>query len=159
MFSTSRKSLAIWPILFCHIFIIKHNFIISVQARGMGTLKDVAMQLKSITNIQKITSSMKMVSSAKFARAERELRLAIPYGIGAAAFYEKSGIIEHQKESQGPVKNHLVIAITSDRGLCGAANSTIGKVVLSFFDLFFPPISNWLNFVLFVLTDPEGYAL
>ena len=96
----------------------------------MGTLKDVAMQLKSITSIQKITSSMKMVASAKFAKAERELRLAIPYGTGAAAFYEKSGIIEHEK-------NHLIIAITSDRGLCGAANSTIGRVVTLLFSFFF----------------------
>lgn len=94
----------------------------------MGTLKDVAMQLKSITSIQKITSSMKMVASAKFARAERELKLAVPYGTGAIAFYEKSGILEHQKEENKIAKNHLVIAITSDRGLCGAANSSIGRV-------------------------------
>lgn len=94
----------------------------------MATLRDIGTQLKSITNIQKITSSMKMVSSAKFARAERELRLALPYGTSAAAFYEKSGILEHQKEENKTAKNQLVIAITSDRGLCGAVNSTIGKV-------------------------------
>ena len=80
---------------------------------------------------------MKMVASAKFAKAERELRLAIPYGTGAAAFYEKSGIIEHEKENQTPAKNHLIIAITSDRGLCGAANSTIGRVVTLLFSFFF----------------------
>lgn len=95
----------------------------------MATLRDIATQLKSVTNIQKITSSMKMVSSAKFARAERELKLAVPYGTGAAAFYEKSGILESQQEENKTAKNHLVIAITSDRGLCGAVNSTIGKII------------------------------
>jgi len=40
------------------------------------------MRLKSVTNIQKITQSMKMVSAAKYARAERELRQARPYGEG-----------------------------------------------------------------------------
>lgn len=95
----------------------------------MATLKDVAMQLKSITSIQKITSSMKMVASAKFSKAERELRLAVPYGTSAATFYEKTGIVAQQKEDHTPVKGHLVIAVTSDRGLCGAVNSTIGKVV------------------------------
>lgn len=43
----------------------------------------VSMRLKSVKNIQKITASMKMVSAAKFARAERELRQARP--IGAAS--------------------------------------------------------------------------
>ncbi|VDD80325.1 unnamed protein product [Mesocestoides corti] len=95
----------------------------------MGTLKDVAMQLKSVTSIQKITSSMKMVASAKYAKAERELKAAVPYGYGTAAFYEKSGLLEQLKADETPSKNHLVIAVTSDRGLCGAANSTVGKVL------------------------------
>lgn len=48
----------------------------------MATLKQIQMRLKSVTNIQKITQSMKMVSAAKYARAERELRQARPYGEG-----------------------------------------------------------------------------
>ena len=57
--------------------------------RGMATLKAIAMRLKSVKNIQKITQSMKMVSAAKYARAERELKAARPYGAGSSAFYEK----------------------------------------------------------------------
>ena len=45
-------------------------------------LCSVSMRLKAVTNIQKITKSMKMVSAAKYAKAERELRLARPYGVG-----------------------------------------------------------------------------
>jgi F-type H+-transporting ATPase subunit gamma len=41
------------------------------------------MRLKAVKNIQKITKSMKMVSAAKYAKAERDLRLARPYGVGA----------------------------------------------------------------------------
>ena len=41
------------------------------------------MRLKAVTNIQKITKSMKMVSAAKYARAERELKPAKTYGLGA----------------------------------------------------------------------------
>jgi len=48
----------------------------------MATLKQIQIRLKSVTNIQKITQSMKMVSAAKYARAERELRQARPYGDG-----------------------------------------------------------------------------
>jgi F-type H+-transporting ATPase subunit gamma len=38
------------------------------------------MRLKSVTNIQKITSTMKMVSSAKFKRAEYALKEGAPVG-------------------------------------------------------------------------------
>ena len=43
----------------------------------------VSMRLKSVKNIQKITKSMKMVSAAKFTRAERELKPARVFGTGA----------------------------------------------------------------------------
>ena len=44
----------------------------------------VSLRLRSVKNIQKITKSMKMVSAAKFGRAERELRPARVYGAGAS---------------------------------------------------------------------------
>ena len=46
------------------------------------------MRLKSVTNIQKITKSMKMVSAAKYAKAERDLRPARSYGAGAQGGYD-----------------------------------------------------------------------
>ena len=45
------------------------------SARGMATLKDIETRLKSVRNIKKITSSMKMVSAAKFTRAEKALKV------------------------------------------------------------------------------------
>merc|ERR1712244_92857 len=58
------------------------------QVRGMATLKDIRLRLKSVTNIQKITKSMKMVSAAKYARAERELKPARSrsHGSGSLSF-------------------------------------------------------------------------
>ncbi len=116
----------------------------------MGTLKDVAMQLKSITNIQKITASMKMVASAKYARAERELRLAKPYGAATSTFYEKAGLVEEQKSNGDDAKSHLVIAVTSDRGLCGAANSSISKVTPFFTPCLILPFA--IAYIRFCLT-------
>ena len=49
----------------------------------MFVISTVRLRLQSVKNIQKITKSMKMVSAAKFARAERELRPARVYGKGA----------------------------------------------------------------------------
>lgn len=128
------------------------------QNRNMATLKQISMRLKSVTNIQKITQSMKMVSAAKYARAERELRQARPYGDGVKvnpsgtfekcvrstsrvesflvilfhlflclqAFFEKSGATE-LPSTEG--ENKLIVAITSDRGLCGAVHTNVAKTI------------------------------
>lgn len=42
------------------------------------------MRLKSVKNIQKITKSMKMVAAAKYSRADREVKAARAYGLGAS---------------------------------------------------------------------------
>lgn len=81
------------------------------QQRGMATLKAISIRLKSVKNIQKITQSMKMVSAAKYARAERELKAVRPIGSGASQFYEKAEI-----QAVGDVPQKLLIAMTSDRG-------------------------------------------
>ncbi len=43
----------------------------------------VSIKIKSVTNIEKITKSMKMVSAAKYQISERELKPARTYGSGA----------------------------------------------------------------------------
>lgn len=96
----------------------------SQQTRGMATLKAISLRLKSVKNIQKITQSMKMVSAAKFTRAERELKLARPFGEGSQAFYEKAEVAAPEE-----AKNQLIIAMTSDRGLCGAVHTSVGRLI------------------------------
>jgi len=90
----------------------------------MATLKAISMRLKAVKNIQKITKSMKMVSAAKYARAERELRSARAYGLGAQDFYAKAEVTQDDKKP-----NHLIVAMTSDRGLCGSAHSNIVRAI------------------------------
>ncbi|KAM8739766.1 ATP synthase F(1) complex subunit gamma, mitochondrial isoform 2-T2 [Acanthopagrus schlegelii] len=97
------------------------------QVRNMATLKDITIRLKSIKNIQKITKSMKMVAAAKYARAERQLKPARVYGTGALALYEKAEI----KAPEEKVGKHLIIGVTSDRGLCGAIHSGVAKTIKS----------------------------
>merc|ERR1711962_1860844 len=94
------------------------------QVRGMATLKQISLRLKSVKNIQKITQSMKMVSAAKYARAERDLKAARPLGSAAQSFYEHAEI---KSEKEAP--KELYIAMTSDRGLAGAVHSSIGKAI------------------------------
>ncbi|XP_048355510.1 ATP synthase subunit gamma, mitochondrial isoform X1 [Sphaerodactylus townsendi] len=97
-----------------------------VQVRNMATLKDITRRLKSIKNIQKITKSMKMVAAAKYSRAERDLKPARVYGTGALALYEKAEIKAPEDK-----KKHLLIGVSSDRGLCGAIHTSVAKNIKS----------------------------
>ncbi|KAM4853114.1 LOW QUALITY PROTEIN: ATP synthase subunit gamma, mitochondrial-like [Thomomys bottae] len=92
----------------------------------MVTLKDITRRLKRSKNIQKITKSMKMVAAAKYARAERELKPAGVYGVGSLALYEKADIKAPEDK-----KKHLLIGVSSDRGLCGAIHSSVAKLIKS----------------------------
>merc|ERR1712136_347166 len=67
---------------------------------------------------------MKMVSAAKYAQAERRLKPARAYGSGCVDVYDKTG-------AEGPedASKQLIIAISSDRGLCGGIHSGINKVI------------------------------
>jgi len=68
---------------------------------------------------------MKMVAAAKYARAERELKAARPYGVGAQAVYKNLELTDKvQKKPE-----HLMVLISSDRGLCGAVHSNIARMV------------------------------
>jgi len=68
---------------------------------------------------------MKMISAAKFAQASKAIIPARAYGEGAVGMYEKAGV---EQAAEGPV---LFVAISSDRGLCGALHSNIGREVKS----------------------------
>ncbi|XP_066524547.1 ATP synthase subunit gamma, mitochondrial isoform X2 [Hoplias malabaricus] len=96
------------------------------QVRNMATLKDITIRLKSVKNIQKITKSMKMVAAAKYARAEKALKPARVYGTGALALYEKADIKAPEDKNK-----HLIIGVSSDRGLCGAIHSSVAKAIKS----------------------------
>ncbi|GMT22066.1 hypothetical protein PFISCL1PPCAC_13363, partial [Pristionchus fissidentatus] len=101
--------------------------LVGEQQRGFATLKDISIRLKSVKNIQKITKSMKMVAAAKYARAERDLKGARSYGLGAKAFYDNiQGEVEEGKAAS-PKGKEVLVLITSDRGLCGAVHSSIAK--------------------------------
>ncbi|KAJ3186404.1 atp3 gamma subunit of the F1 sector of mitochondrial F1F0 ATP synthase [Irineochytrium annulatum] len=95
----------------------------ATQARTYATLKEIQLRLKSISNIAKITKSMKMIASTKVARAQRNMETARVYGVAGNALYKHA-----QTAAEEPTKP-LVIAVSSDRGLCGGIHSTIAKGV------------------------------
>lgn len=65
-----------------------------------------------------------MVAAAKYAKAEKDLKSARPFGMAVTEFTDKA---EVKQDAAKP--NHLVVAMTSDRGLCGAVHSTISRTI------------------------------
>lgn len=94
------------------------------QSRNMATLKEIKTRLTSVTNIQKITASMKMVSAAKFSRAERQMKAGMPFAKGSAGLSKAAEL-----EVEDDYKGRVLICLSSDRGLCGGIHSAITKAV------------------------------
>ncbi len=103
----------------------------------MANLKDIKRRIGSVKNTQKITNAMKLVSAAKFARANSAVEASRPYTenfkdmVGLLLKTEgsniKSPLVKSNKE-----RKSLVIGLGSDRGLCGPLNATVSKEISSF---------------------------
>eukprot|EP00741_Cyanophora_paradoxa_P006813 tig00001042_g6589.t1 len=94
--------------------------------RYAGGGKEVKNRMKSVMNIRKITKSMKMVAASRLRGAQTRMELSRPFGASVSQFLEgKITTDESAQDAKG--FKHLVIAITSDRGLCGGINGAVVK--------------------------------
>ena len=98
----------------------------------MANLKEIRARISSVGSTMQITSAMKMVSAAKLKRAQDAITQMRPYAnklrellVNLSSTLEGSdgGAFAQERE----VKKVLLVAITSNRGLCGAFNSNIIK--------------------------------
>ncbi|MBX7053174.1 MAG: ATP synthase F1 subunit gamma [Flavobacteriales bacterium] len=101
----------------------------------MANLKEIRIRITSVNSTMQITSAMKMVSAAKLKRAQDAITRMRPYA------EKMKGILSNLSASldssemvyarQREVKNVLVVAITSNRGLCGGFNNNVIKEIRS----------------------------
>ena len=98
----------------------------------MANLKEIRNRITSVSSTMQITSAMKMVSAAKLKKAQDAITAMRPYAekltellqnLSATMDGDAGGDFTTQRE----VKNVLVVAITSNRGLAGAFNSNVIK--------------------------------
>ena len=93
----------------------------------MANLKEIRTRITSVESTMQITSAMKMVSAAKLKRAQDAITQMRPF---AKKFNEillnVSGSVEggdHPLMKKNNGKKVLLIALSSNRGLCGGFNS------------------------------------
>ena len=98
----------------------------------MANLKEIRNRIASVSSTMQITSAMKMVSAAKLKKAQDAITAMRPYSDKLTELLQNlSATLDADSGSkfseQRDVKNVLIVAITSNRGLCGAFNSNIIK--------------------------------
>ncbi len=101
-----------------------------------AALKEVRNRIKSVQSTQQITKAMKMVSAAKLRRAQDAILQMRPYAKKLQEMLSNivsniDGDVSADLSVERPVEKVLIIAITSDRGLCGAYNANVIKLTRS----------------------------
>ena len=99
----------------------------------MANLKEIRNRIASVGSTMQITSAMKMVSAAKLKRAQDAVTRLRPYAGKLKDILENLSAVTDASENKLAQKNDqksvLLVAITSNRGLCGGFNNNVIKKV------------------------------
>ncbi|GAA4757494.1 F0F1 ATP synthase subunit gamma [Sphingomonas daechungensis] len=102
----------------------------------MASLKALKIRIGSVKSTQKITKAMKMVAAAKLRRAQQNAEAGRPYSkrltqaverlVSRITISDNSPVLVR---GTGKDQTHLIVVVTSDRGLAGAFNTNILRAV------------------------------
>ena len=102
----------------------------------MPGTKEIRVKIRSVQNTRKITKAMEMVAASKMRKAQERMRMARPY---AEKIRNVAANISHANPeyrhpflvTRDTVKRVGIIVITTDKGLCGALNTNLLRLVLN----------------------------
>ena len=102
----------------------------------MPGTKEIRMKIRSVQNTRKITKAMEMVAASKMRKAQERMRHARPYGEKirnvAAHISHANPEYKHPALIDRDIVNRLgLIIVTTDKGLCGALNTNLSRLVLA----------------------------
>jgi F-type H+-transporting ATPase subunit gamma len=102
----------------------------------MPGTKEIRMKIRSVQNTRKITKAMEMVAASKMRKAQERMRHARPYGekIRNVAAHISHANPEYRHPflvERDTVKRVGIVVITTDKGLCGALNTNLLRLVLA----------------------------
>ena len=107
----------------------------------MASQRDIRRRISSVQNTRKITKAMEMVAAARLRRAQLRIESTRPYAlnmlefIGQLARYLQVDLSLHPLlRPRAEIKKVAIMALTADRGLCGAFNSNIIRRALQLVD-------------------------
>ncbi|MBN2745518.1 MAG: ATP synthase F1 subunit gamma [Bacteroidales bacterium] len=99
----------------------------------MANLKEIRIRIASVESTKQITSAMKLVAASKLRRAQDAILMMRPYAAKMHEILQNLSSGDSSDENvygrQSVINKVLIIAITSNRGLCGAFNANVIKKV------------------------------
>ena len=110
------------------------QFLIPTQHRNFGAgEKILQMRMKSVNSIRKITKAMKMVATAKMKGDLVRMSKGKDFAHGSVDMIFKSDTYLQRRQPEAPQNpRELLVAITSDKGLCGSINSGVMRDVRAY---------------------------
>ena len=105
----------------------------------MPSPRDIKKRIKAVGNIKRITKTMQMIATSKFARAQQAATASKPYTEGifqlVTELAARAGNITHPlidgPSARSKDAKNVVLVLTSDRGLCGPYNGSILREALA----------------------------
>src|SRR5512147_3245468 len=100
--------------------------------------KEIRTKIKSVQSTRKITKAMEMVAASKMRKAQERMRMTRPYGekirhVAANISYANPEYRHPFLVARDTVKRVGLIVVTTDKGLCGALNTNLLRLVLNQF--------------------------
>lgn len=105
----------------------------------MGKTREIKKRIKAVGNIRRITNTMRMIATSKFARAQQKAVATKPFTEGVFDLVRQiaatAGGISHPLINGSTEKGgkKLTLVITSDRGLCGPYNGAVLRAAMAHF--------------------------
>ena len=100
----------------------------------MANLKEVKTRINSVISTQQITKAMKMVAAAKLRKAQEKIIQMRPYAqkLGEVLENVSAGLESDEStfSTQREANRILIVAVSSDRGLCGPFNANVFKATV-----------------------------
>lgn len=100
----------------------------------MPSTRDIRRRIRSVKNTAQITKAMQMVASSKMRKAQLAALAGRPYAVLMNQVIVSAGQdsqdFVHPLMEKREVRKRGVLAVTTDKGLCGALNSNMGREVL-----------------------------
>ena len=101
----------------------------------MPGTKEIRVKIRSVQNTRKITKAMEMVAASKMRKAQERMRAGRPYtekilNIAARISHANPEYRHPFLVSRDTVKRIGIIVVTTDKGLCGAMNTNLLRLVL-----------------------------
>jgi F-type H+-transporting ATPase subunit gamma len=100
----------------------------------MPSTRDIRRRIRSVKNTAQITKAMQMVAAAKMRKAQQAALVGRPYAELLNEIMAEAGprivSFKHPLMEIRAVKKHVVIVVSSDRGLCGGLNSNLFREVV-----------------------------